>query len=484
VSSRSHTARTFGVNVLLLFAINAIVKPFYLFGIDRTVQNEVGSGSYGIFATLFSFIFLFQIFADVGLQNFSQQWISRQRGSVSSTLSKTLGLKILLSGVFLLLVLAGGAISGYLLKYPLLFGILTINLLLNSWLLYLRTKVSGLGYYKTDSVISAMDKLWMIGIMAFLLWGWEGHNVTIYEFAFAQLLAYLLTIAYVFIWIFAKIKPIRINWRAVIQIAVLKKAVPFALVVFLMTLFTRIDVVMIENLLPDGFYQVGAYWGGMRLLDAVNIAGYLVAGLLLPMFSNASRTEDAPVDLARAGWHFMMSAAIPLAFICYVYGEEIARLLYVDADEEWGKIISILLLTFVVRSSDYVFGSLLTAYKKLAFMNRIFVGAVLLNVVLNLILLPRLDALGAAYATLITQGTVAVVFIIYAHHKILQVSIWKTLIRPLVLTGGLLIISVLMEYTDWIWLWEILFIIGASLILSVALGMLSSITTLIKPRST
>jgi O-antigen/teichoic acid export membrane protein len=251
-----------------------------------------------------------------------------------------------------------------------------------------------------------------------------------------------------------------------------------------MTLFTRIDVVMIENLLPDGFYQVGAYWGGMRLLDAVNIAGYLVAGLLLPMFSNASRTEDAPVDLARAGWHFMMSAAIPLAFICYVYGEEIARLLYVDADEEWGKIISILLLTFVVRSSDYVFGSLLTAYKKLAFMNRIFVGAVLLNVVLNLILLPRLDALGAAYATLITQGTVAVVFIIYAHHKILQVSIWKTLIRPLVLTGGLLIISVLMEYTDWIWLWEILFIIGASLILSVALGMLSSITTLIKPRST
>lgn len=464
----------------MLFAINAIVKPFYLFGIDRTVQNEVGSSDYGIFATLFSFIFIFQIVADVGLQNFSQQWISRQRGSVQSTLSRTMGLKVMLSGLFLFFVLLGGVVSGYLLKYPLLFGVLTFNLLLNSWLLYLRTKVSGLGYYKTDSFLSSMDKFWMIIIMGILIWGIEGYNISIYDFAFAQMASYTFTILFVFIWIFRKVGNLKLIWKRTVHAAILKKSLPFALAVFLMTLFTRVDIIMIENILEDGFYQVGAYYGGMRLLDAVNIAGFLVAGLLLPMFSNASRSGSPPLELARNGWFVLISVALPIAAVCFIFGEEIARALYVEADEQWGKIISILMLTFIVRSSDYVFGSLLTAYKQLRTMNKVFIGALILNIMLNLYLLPQMKAVGAAYATLATQGSVAIIFIYLAHRKILKASIWKTVFPPLILSIGLVIIGWGSYWLPWHWLWKAALLFSSSILLSAALGMLSSVTDLIK----
>jgi len=40
--------REFSTNLILLVAINLVVKPLYIFGIDRTVQNEVGTEVYGL----------------------------------------------------------------------------------------------------------------------------------------------------------------------------------------------------------------------------------------------------------------------------------------------------------------------------------------------------------------------------------------------------------------------------------------------------
>ena len=169
MNSDQQRVKTFGVNIILLLLINILIKPFYLFGIDRTVQNEVGAESYGLFTVFFNFIFLFQIFADLGLQNFSQQWISRQRGSVQSLLGRGLPTKGLLTLLFLPIVALAGFVSGYLTEEPILYGLLVFNFLLNSWLVYLRTVVSGLGYYKTDSVFSSVDKLLMIAIRQFAL---------------------------------------------------------------------------------------------------------------------------------------------------------------------------------------------------------------------------------------------------------------------------------------------------------------------------
>ena len=42
-----------------------------------------------------------------------------------------------------------------------------------------------------------------------------------------------------------------------------------------MGVYTRTDVVMVERLLPDGKMQAGIYASAYRLLDAVNVAGFL-----------------------------------------------------------------------------------------------------------------------------------------------------------------------------------------------------------------
>ena len=69
--------REFFINVLFLIFVNLLIKPFYIFGIDRTVQNTVAPGDYGIYFALFNFTFLFQIINDFGIQNFNNRNIAQ-----------------------------------------------------------------------------------------------------------------------------------------------------------------------------------------------------------------------------------------------------------------------------------------------------------------------------------------------------------------------------------------------------------------------
>lgn len=471
--------KTFGLNILLLFLINALIKPFYLFGIDRTVQNELGAESYGLFAVFFNFVFLFQIFADLGIQNFSQQWISRQRGSVKTLFARVLPAKWTLSLIFIPIIFLAGAMSGYLQKYPLLFSVLAFNFFLNSWVLFLRTVVSGLGYYKTDSLFSSLDKILMIFVVGWMLWGMEEGSLSLMRFVWAQTFSYGLTICVVGVWVIRKIGRIRPRWTGPNLRVILRKALPYASIVFLMTIFTRVDVIMIEWLLEDGYYQSGAYVAGVRLLDAANMAGFLVAGLLLPMFSHASRSSKPPVDLVRAGWFFLMAIALPLSGFCWWYAEEITMGLYTEATSMWSEIVAVLMLTFIVRSSDYVLGSLFTAYEYLRFLNISYSIAVVLNIGLNLIMIPLFEAPGAAYTTLITQSLIAGVFIIVAHRHLLQTSLWATLARPLGVLGSLILYGYLLQWWETSFLWSAIAFLGGSAILTIVFGLLQPLVGIV-----
>ena len=57
--------KTFVTNLLLLLFLNLLVKPFYIFGIDRTVQNVVGTEVYGLYAAMFSLSIIFNIILNI-----------------------------------------------------------------------------------------------------------------------------------------------------------------------------------------------------------------------------------------------------------------------------------------------------------------------------------------------------------------------------------------------------------------------------------
>ena len=65
--------KKFATNLIFLFAANLLVKPFWIFGIDRVVQNKVGAEVYGTYFAVFNYSFLLSILLDFGINNFNNR---------------------------------------------------------------------------------------------------------------------------------------------------------------------------------------------------------------------------------------------------------------------------------------------------------------------------------------------------------------------------------------------------------------------------
>ena len=105
--------REFLLNILFLLSINLLIKPFYIFGIDRTVQNRVGLEDYGLYATLFSFTFLLQIINDFGLQHFNNRNIAQHHQLLPKYFPNMLVLKLGLGIIYTSLTLIVAWLIGY-----------------------------------------------------------------------------------------------------------------------------------------------------------------------------------------------------------------------------------------------------------------------------------------------------------------------------------------------------------------------------------
>lgn len=163
-----------------MLALNLLVKPFWIFGIDRTVQNLVGASEYGVYFALFNFSILFNILLDFGLTNFNNREISRHPNLLSRYLSNMVMVKLLMGVLYAIVSITFALAVGYSKVQLMLLAVLVFNQFLSSFILYLRSNISGLQRFKTDSLLSVTDKVLMITLCGFLLWP---HSASIFPFS-------------------------------------------------------------------------------------------------------------------------------------------------------------------------------------------------------------------------------------------------------------------------------------------------------------
>lgn len=407
--------RKFLSNLFLLLFLNLLVKPFWILGIDRAVQNTVGAYEYGQYFALLNFSFLFNILLDIGITNFNNRNIAQNNHLLNKHFSGIVMLKLLLAGVYLVITILFALIFNYSLLQLKFLSILIFNQFLISFILYLRSNISGLLLFKTDSFLSVLDRLLMIAICSVLLWGSVTNTAFRIEwFVYAQTSSYIIT-AFIALFIVIKKSGFRkVHWNRPFVLMILKKSFPFAILIMLMTFYNRIDSVMIERMLDGklGATQAGIYASAYRLLDSVNMIAYLFSVLLLPIFARMIKDHLKVEDLVRLAFSLLMIIAIPVGFGSFFYGDEIMVLLYKAHTLESAAVFRLLMFGFIAISSTYVFGTLLTANGNLKYLNIMAASGMMINLILNLILVPRYYALGAAYSSLITQFVTSITQII------------------------------------------------------------------------
>ena len=406
--------RNFISNLGFLLFVNLLVKPFWILGIDRTVQNTVGAADYGIYFTLFNFSLLFQVVLDFGFNNFNNRQIAQRPERIREYFSTTMIAKFIFVIAYTIIIFIaafGIHFNTYQLHVLMLMVIMQILL---SFYSFLRSNVAAMQFFKTDAVLSVLDKIITCIICSVLIWGnIPGIKITIENFIWVQIIGYLIAGTVATVIVFKYASGIKWHFDKLLVKDIIKKSFPYALLGFLMTVYYRVDAVMIERMSgPNGSTEAGIYASAFRLLDSLNILGYLMAGILLPLFAKMISSKQDITHLFDLSFKLMLvisaSAGIPVLF----YREPIMQLLYISGDAYSAQILGLLMISFISISLIYVFGSLLTANGSIRILNLISIAGLVVNVVINCFLIPTEKALGASIATVFTQILVLVAHMI------------------------------------------------------------------------
>lgn len=477
--------KKFVVNLIFLLFLNILVKPFWIFGVERSVQNIVGASEFGFYFSLFNFSLLLNIILDLGITNFNNRNISQNPHLISKYVSNIVSLKFILAIAYAILTLIAALVIGYDIRQLGILGILILNQFLSSFVLYLRSNISGLQLFKTDSLISVLDRFIMIAICSILVWG----NVTdtgfkIEWFVLSQTVAYLITAIVAFLLVISKSKFFKIRFDPRFFRVFLRQSYPYALLILLMAFYNRIDSVMLERLLPDGKEQAGIYAQAFRILEAASMFPYLFAILLLPMFARMIKKKQSVEDFAKLSFSMIIVPAVFLVAICNFFSEQIMDIMYWEHVDSSAKTLSLLMTGFVGISTTYIFGTLLTANGSLKQLNLMALSGMILNIGLNFILIPRFEVVGSAIAGMITQILTAITQLIIAHYIFKFKTNFKLLFSILTFTLVVFAATYILSETNINWIITVLIIGVISLLASFATGLfkVKAIVALIKER--
>jgi len=449
--------RKFITNLGLLILLNLLIKPFWVFGIDRTVQNIVGAEDFGFYFTIFNFSFLFNILLDMGITNFNNRNIAQHSQLLTKHFSGIISLKLILGFVYFLITIGVGLLWGYHSKQLFLLVLVGFNQFLLSLLLYLRSNISGLLLFRTESFMSVLDRSLMIIIMSVLLWGGVTQKPFRIEwFVYAQTAAYILAVITAYIVVILKSKSLKISWNYPFFLMILRKSFPFALLTLLMTFYNRIDSVMIDKLLPagQGAIQSGIYAHAYRVLEATNQIAFLFAVLLLPSFSHLIKEKQRITHIIKISFSLLFVSTTLLAVNSFFYSYEFMDLLYDDYLNQSANVYAVIIFGVIAMGSSYVFGTLLTANGNLKELNIIAAISLVISLGLNLILVPRFQALGSAIANLsaLSFSTIAQLFVV--HHRFdfsVDTKFLRAIIVFVIITVLTVYASVFIDSIYWVW---------------------------------
>lgn len=414
-----HSMRRFFVkNIIFIVAINVLVKPVWVFFIDRVVQNRVPGGDYGTYQALLSLGIIFQIVLDFGITSYNSRTIARDPELLGDIFPAMLSARLVLMALYMVLGYSWGIILGYKgWELQLLTGILLIQAL-NTLLAFIRSNIAALHRFKTDGILSITDRLMMIFVCGFLLiYPATAHRFRIEWFVIAQAACYLVT-ALIAYFVLRRISGIRLRFAFHLPTVtgIIKQSLPYALLIFQMSIYNRADAMMIERLCADGKAQADIWASAFRMLDMVNILGLMFATMLLPMYGRMLGNKHDIQPIVKLCANMLLPFSFVVAAACIFFSGDIMHILYKGATEQnihaYKGVFSWLMASFPAWCLMYIYSTLLTANGNMKVLNCIALAGVLLNLSLNFYMIPRFSAVGGAITSFITQTSLALAFVI------------------------------------------------------------------------
>lgn len=177
-------------------------------------------------------------------------------------------------------------------------------------------------------------------------------------------------------------------------------------------LFFQLDTVLLTLLRDDA--EVGVYQGAFKIAVLALIVPDIVVTSTLPAMtvlhaSDVARWREGGRLLAK----LLMLAALPVSLLLFVVPEQVIALVYGNRDFAHAvPVLRLFSLTVLVRFAVDAYALMLTTSDRQAIRMWIVMGGTVVNLLLNVALIPRFGAAGAAAVSLATNALVGGAYVV------------------------------------------------------------------------
>ena len=234
-----------------------------------------------------------------------------------------------------------------------------------------------------------------------------------------------------------KFFPLQFSLEPEFSRTLLRQALPFGLSMFLINVYDRIDILMLTAMANAS--EVGLYAAVYKLLSLTNLVPTILVTALFPALSReAALGSEEAARIFTKGLKYLTFLALPMIAGAMVLAEELVVFMFGAEFQKAAPALQILSWVSGILFLNIFLATILTAanyQKKLVLVQ---ICGLLANISLNWYLIPKYSFVGAALATLATEGLVFVFCLFFAMIRITRLLEFSFIPKALLATAGMI----------------------------------------------
>jgi O-antigen/teichoic acid export membrane protein len=400
-----------------------IVLAFVLLPVASRILGDELFGSYNLATTIMFFVMLVD---DFGLNMWVTREIAKYKDRAERYFAFTAGLKIVLLFGSLLFVLLVTFIMPYdqtTIQAILIFSIYGVLLSFRDLAIAIFRAFEDM---KWETVVLSLERILVtaFGVTALILgWGLVGLAWAFVAAAITSLFVSLIIVR-------KKFFQTRLCFSLKEFKPMIKGASVFGISIFLTTMYSRIDMLMLSVMKSPEVW--GWYAAAHKLIDFTNVVPTVLMIATFPAFARVSgQFQDVLPRMFTRGFKYLFILAIPIVPGIYLLSEQI--ILLVNGAEFVNAVPALKVLSFTAAIlfinifAAGLFGATNNQGKLVIFQ----IIGLALNAGINLVLIPRYSHVGAALSTVATEFVVLVITLVYTFKKLVKLTEKKFIVQVL-----------------------------------------------------
>lgn len=428
-------------------AIGKVFSTLLGVAIIALMTRHLGQTGFGYYSTAITFFQIFAILLDLGINVMIVQMLGEHKGDEAyekRAVSATMTLRIITA----LVVLGSAPLLALLFPYAWEVKIAIFALTISFFSASLNQVVIGVQQRHLKMYAVAISEVLgravlLIGLLAAVWLGWGLLTISIFVSlgsAINLLINWGVARRYAsFAW----------NWDPDFWKQLLKRSWPIGVSIIFNLAYFKADTFVLS--LVRSPEEVGIYSAAYRVLEILVTFPFMLAGIMLPLFSNAWAKKDLPRfnQLVRQANNVIMLLAAPLALGTLVMGVPVMTFVAGQEFAESGQILKILAFAVSIIYLGTVSSHVVVAVNAQMKMLPVYISVAVLTVAGYILLIPAYGMWAAAWLTLFSESLVALAATWIALRAAPQGFSWSIIFKT-IFASGIMALAILPIKNVWL----------------------------------